>query len=98
VVDPADPAIAQERREECRRQTLRFLAERQAVAHHPHTIRRALNAGHAADFSAEEIRAALVFLCSAAEPLARAIPDALGATLYYQATTAGVLACERSAL
>ncbi|WP_414664868.1 hypothetical protein [Horticoccus sp. 23ND18S-11] len=92
---PNPDAIAQERREECRRETLRFLAERQAVAHHPKTVRRRLNDGHEHDFTDADVQAALVFLVSAS--LAREIPDALGATRHYQATAAGVLAHERGA-
>jgi len=89
----ATDAIAQERREECRRSTLGFLAVRQATAHHPKTIRRALNAGHEHDFTDDEVTAALTYLLSAG--FVTAIPDGLGATLYYRATAAGVLAHER---
>lgn len=88
----ADP-IVQERREECRRSVLGFLAVRQATAHHPKTIRRALNAGHEHDFGDEEISAALGFLEGL--DLVKACPDDFGATLYYKATSAGVLAHER---
>lgn len=90
-----DEAIAQERREECRREALRFLADRQVLAHHPHAIRRGLNVGHEHDFTAAEIGAALGFLDSSG--LVKSIPHKLGATLYYQATGAGVLAHERGA-
>ena len=93
----APDAIAQERREECRRDVLRFLAERQAVAHHPKTIRRRLNDGHEHDYLDVEIEAALAFLTGATPPLAKGIADTLGATKYYQATSEGVLAHERSA-
>ena len=63
------------------------------VAHHAKTIRRALNAGHEHDFADEEVAAALAFLVSAGFAVVVAAP--LGATLYYQATAAGVLAHER---
>jgi hypothetical protein len=89
--------LPQERREECRRGVLGFLAGRQAVAHHPKTLRRRLNDGHEADYTDAEIEAALAFLGLAEPPLVRSIPDALGATKYYQATAAGVLAHERGA-
>jgi hypothetical protein len=89
-------AIAQERREECRKAVLGFLAERQAVAHHPKTIRQRLNAGHEHDFADEEVEAALAFLLGMRpEPFAKEIPDGMGATRYYQATSAGVIAHER---
>lgn len=92
----ADTAsIAQERREECRRKVLGFLAERAAVAHHPKTIRRRLNDGHENDFTDDEIEAALAFLIHLAPPRAKAIPEAMGSTLHYQATSDGVLAHER---
>jgi hypothetical protein len=86
-------AIAQERREECRRETLRFLAERQIVAHHVKTIRRRLNDGHEHDFTDAEVEAALAFLVS--DERAHRIPDPMGSTPYFQATAAGVLAHER---
>ncbi len=92
-----DPALAQERREECRRAVLGFLAERQAVAHHPKTIRRRLNDGHEHDFADAEVEAALAFLVATVPPAALAIPDPLGATRCYQATAAGVLLHERGA-
>ncbi len=75
---------------------LGFLAERQAVAHHPNTIRNRLNAGHEHDFTRDEIDAALAFLTGSEPALVHGINDALGATKYYQATAAGVLAHERS--
>lgn len=92
----ADPVrLAQERREECRREVRRFLAERAAVAHHPATIRRGLNAGHQADWTEEEIELAAIFLSNLAPAQLRAVRDTVGATVYWQATSAGVLAHER---
>lgn len=92
----ADPVrLAQERREECRREVRRFLAERAAVAHHPATIRRALNAGHQADWTDDEVETAAIFLLNLTPPQVIARHDHLGATAYYQATSAGVLAHER---
>lgn len=86
-------AIAQERREECRREALRFLADRQVVAHHPKAIRRGLNVGHEHDFTDDEVEAALGFLESAG--LVKVVHEPLGATRHYQATAAGVLQHER---
>lgn len=90
-----DPVLAQERRESCRREVLRFLAERQAVAHHPKTIRRRLNDGHENDFADAEVEAALAFLTATAPAAVVAVRDPLGATRCYQATAAGVLLHER---
>lgn len=89
--------LAQERREECRAAVLEFLAERNAVAHHAQTIRQRLNAGHAHDFTIEEVEAALAFLAGSEPALVKATPTSLGATKYYQATAAGVIAHERGA-
>jgi hypothetical protein len=93
--DP-DPAHAQDRREKCRRKVLGFLAERAQVAHHANTIRNRLNVGHQNDYSTAEIEAACALLCGLApEPLAKAVRDPLGASVYYQATSAGVITHER---
>jgi hypothetical protein len=85
--------LDQERREECRADCLAMLATRQQTAHHPRAVRRVLNAGHVADYTEEEINAALAFLVSAA--LAQEVVEPMGATKYYQATSAGVIAHER---
>jgi len=90
-----DAAGAQERREECRRDVLAFLAVRQAVASHPKTILRGLNAGHEHDYALDEISAALAFLTATEPPLVAGLVEKLGATKYYQATAAGVLTHER---
>ena len=89
-----DP-IAQERRESCRNAVLAFLAERQALAHHPQTIRRRLNEGHLNDFTIEEVTAALAFL--EGKQRVKTVLEEMGATAYYQATSEGVLAYERHA-
>ncbi len=85
--------LDQERRDECRQVVLEFLASRQAVAHHPQTICRRLNAGHLHDFTVEEIEAALAFRVSAQHAVI-VYPEG-GSTQYYQATATGVLAHER---
>lgn len=93
---PNPEQIAQERREECRKDVLGFIAERQAVAHHAKTIRQRLNAGHEHDYTDAEIEAALAFLMGVRpDPFAKEVPDPMGATHYYQATSAGVIAHER---
>ncbi|BET67172.1 hypothetical protein ASA1KI_20900 [Opitutales bacterium ASA1] len=88
-------AIAQERREECRRTVLEHLVGRSHVACHPQDIRRALNAGRAHDFDLEEVVSALAFLVMSSPQLATTVRDPMGATVYYQATAAGVLHHER---
>lgn len=92
----SEQELSQARREKCRHDVLGFLAERQKLAHHVNAIRNRLNAGHENDYLTEEIEAACVLLCGLSpEPLAKTIPDPLGATRYYQATSAGVIAHER---
>jgi SOS response regulatory protein OraA/RecX len=87
-----DP-ITQERREECRNAVLAFLAERQALAHHPQTIRRRLNEGHLNDFTIEEVLNALAFL--EGKQRVKTVIEEMGATAYFQSTSEGVLAHER---
>ena len=84
---------SQQRREECRRDVRKFLVGRQALAFQPATIRRKLNIEH--DFDLDEIREALAFLVGLNPPHATVLPDPDGATPYYQATSAAVLAAER---
>ena len=88
----ADP-LEQERHDQCRQAVLEFLAARLAVAHHPQTILRRLNAGHVNDFTIAEVEAALAFRVSAQQAVI-VYPEG-GSTKYYQATAAGVLAHER---
>ena len=86
-----DPAV---RREECRREVLRYLAERAALAFPAATIRRKLRFD-GDDFSDAEIDAALQFLLGLSEPQIKTRDDPHGVTKYYQASSAGVLAHER---
>ena len=82
--------------EDCRREVLRYLAERLALAFPAHAIQRKLRIDGSI-FTLEEIEAALVFLLRYPDrPLISEQPDCLGATSDYQATTAGVLFHERS--
>jgi hypothetical protein len=80
------------RREEARREVLRFLAERNLLAHSPAAIRNGVNrAGF--DFSEEETLSALQSLVSG--QFAREVRGALGASTTYQATLEGELLIER---
>ncbi|MDD3887054.1 MAG: hypothetical protein PHI35_09285 [Victivallaceae bacterium] len=84
---------AQKRREDCRREVLRFLALRQQLFHEAEAIRRRLNRD-GADFTLDEVNAALAFLVSLEN--VKVNPDPLGATPHYQATAQGVLFNERN--
>jgi hypothetical protein len=92
LTGPQSP-FEQERRDECRQDVLGFLAARQALAHHPQTICRGLNAGHRHDYAVAEVLAALSFRLSAGH--VQVVHPEGGSTKYYQATAAGVLAHER---
>ena len=81
----------QERREECRREVRRYLAERPSLAFRAETIRR--NLAREFVFTAEEVRDALAFFVSAKQ--VEIEPDGLGATDYFKITAAGTLAHER---
>lgn len=92
---PSTEQAAQQRREECRLEVLRYLVERQALAFPAHAIRRKLRMD-GSDFEDAEIEAALEFLLGfTPDPLIKVIHEKLGATKNYQATTAGILAHER---
>jgi hypothetical protein len=82
----------QERREVCREEVVRFLAERSQLKHAADAVRRGINR-NGFDFTVEEVAAALQFTGSM--NLVSAKPHGMGATLYYQITAAGTLACER---
>lgn len=87
---PSNPE--QDRREDCRRAVLKFLAMRLGTAHDAGAVRRATrNDGD--DFGIEEIEAALAFLTG--DNLAVMTESDLGATRYYQATVNGVRFFER---
>lgn len=90
-----DERQLQRRREECRREARRYLAERQALAFPVDAMRRKLNID-GNDFTDEEIAEACQFLLEMVPPQVKVRPDGLGATRYYQATSAGVLEHERS--
>lgn len=85
---------AQQRREECRREVRRYLCERQALAFPVEAIQRKLRID-GDEFTLDEIRAALTFFAATEPPQVRIRQEAIGATSYYQATSAGVLAHER---
>lgn len=85
----------QERRETCRRETLRYLATYHRSAWELDAIRHHLEAkGY--DFTVAELEDALDLLCRwTPEPLATRVLSSLGATPAWEATPAGVLAIER---
>lgn len=80
------------RREEARREVLRFLAERNLLAHSPAAIRNGVNR-EGFNFSDEETLSALQSLVSG--QYAREIRGPLGASTTYQATLEGCLLIER---
>ncbi len=84
---------AQLHKEECRRLVMGYLAARQVLAFRVEAIRRGLVREEAAEFTDAEIVSALEFLKGLG--FADSAPDALGSTLSWQATSAGVLAHER---
>jgi chorismate mutase len=84
---------AQQHREDCRREVLRFLAERAALAHDAGAIRRRINQlGY--ELGDEDVRAALLFLRGL--DLVAERFDPLGASKYWQVTSAGILHHERA--
>jgi DNA-binding PadR family transcriptional regulator len=82
------------RKEEARVEVLRFLAERDRLAHSPDAIRRGVNR-EGFDFKKDEILSALELLSGLGLVIARI--ESLGASKYYQATAQGVLEHERKA-
>ena len=82
---------SQQTREECRREVRGYLAERQKLAFSVATIARRLRMEN--DFADAEVQEALVYLVGRGHATVK--PDDDGATEYYQATSAGVLAHER---
>jgi hypothetical protein len=82
-------------REECRREVRRYLAERSALALPSAAIRRKLQT-EGSHYCIEDIEAALDFLAGIEPAQVRVEHDSLGATKYYKATSAGVIAHERS--
>ena len=86
----------QQKREECRREVRRYLVARQHLAMPADAIRRKLRID-GDDFTEAEILAALTYLAQIDPPHVTILPDPDGASKYYQATSAGVLAHERRA-
>jgi hypothetical protein len=92
---------AKRRAEELRRAVVDFLAARQSVAFGPEVILERIIRARALDFHPEpdEFTAALTFLENfTPEPLITRKTSPIGASRFYQATSAGVLAWERGAL
>lgn len=90
----ADDAALQERRELCRHEVRRYLAERSTLAFAARTIRQRLNANRQADWAEDEIEKALKFLEGLEQ--VEGVRDGLGSTRHYEITSDGVLAYERS--
>ncbi len=82
-----------ERREEARREVLRFLAERNLLSHSPQAIRSGVNR-EGFDFSKDEILGAIQSLESGCYLGVRV--DPLGSSKTYQVTLAGTLLHERN--
>ncbi len=89
------PSLSQPQREELRFAVREILVNASTVALAADMILRRIERGKLVDFTADTaaIEGALAFLVSHGQ--VKAEPAALGATLYYQATAAGVLAHER---
>ncbi len=85
------PPENQQRREDCRREVRRYLAERPMLSMRAQAIEHMLERDFG--FTLDEVRAALVFLVSAKQ--VEVEPDQLGATDYFKITAAGTLAHER---
>ena len=86
------------RAEQLRHAVLDFLCSRQPIAYDPERMLARINKSRFLDFVPEpdECIAALTFLSNfTPEPLIAIRRDGLGSTLFYQATSAGVLAWER---
>jgi hypothetical protein len=88
----------QQQREAIRTGVLKFLADRPALAFEARHIMERLNKSNELDFTAEpdDISDAIVFLRGS--EFIKHAHHGLGATLYYQVTSAGVLAHERGTI
>lgn len=82
----------QSRKEDCRREALRFLATRHLLAHSPDAIRRGVNR-EGFDFQKDEILSSIEILCGLGLAISKV--ETLGSSRYYQATAQGVLEHER---
>jgi hypothetical protein len=80
-----------EKNEEARIVVRAYLAARPSIAQSASTIHLRLKAEH--ELRMEQVRDALEFLTGLGQVTKR--PAAMGSTLYYQITSAGVLAFER---
>lgn len=85
-------ADIQERKEECRREVLRYLADRSVIASRAEAIRNSLKREFA--FKLEEITAALEFELGAGRLAVE--PHSQGATKFYRVTSDGILFHERN--
>lgn len=85
--------MAQDRREEARRQVRKMLAERCSTRHRASYIRHRVNADTGERYTDAEIEAAISFLEKAKQIDFE--EEGLGATRYWKITAAGILAHER---
>ena len=83
-------------REELRRLTLAYLAQRQTLEFRVEAITRGLNREHGGTWTDEDTEGALAFLAGAG--WVAAVERALVRTRSWQATTGGVVAHEKGAL
>ena len=90
------PIATQRDREILRERVVGYLATRSALKFEASAIRRALVARGLVDFTPgeDDVEQALVFALGMG--YAEKAPAQMGATVYWQATTAGVLAAERN--
>jgi hypothetical protein len=89
---------AQIRKEEARRLSLAYLAERLALSFQTGAIVRGVNRENGGDYTEREIEDALAFLAGATPPLIKETTRKLAVSKAWQATSEGVLAHERGEL
>jgi len=89
-----DTEKLQRRREDCRRDTLAFLALRSPNAFRNAAIKELINRDMSAAYSATEIMAAVIFLEQMGH--VQRIPDPFGTNDHFRASSQGQLAYERS--
>jgi hypothetical protein len=88
----SDEAEKQQRREDCRREVLRYLANRSVLAFSAATVRNALHREF--NFTVEEVTAALKFLHGL--KFIAIESHEMGATLFHRITSEGILHNERT--
>lgn len=81
-----DDEERQLRREECRREVLRYMAQRSVLAFRAETILTKLNKEH--DFTLEEVKAALEY--ERGDGRVELLSNTQGRDRFYKVTTAGI--------